>query len=106
MNTTMGRFREKGDRIRKGYYCFIYSKKIIVALHLTQDSITVQKEHYQLLLLLRHTEVNLPNSYLITKHRLTTLCRFLNDPYLKAEYIDVMNGYLEKGFAKNYQIKN
>ena len=77
------------------------SEKDRAALHLMQDSVTIYKGHYQLLLLWRHSEVNLPNNYAIAKHRLATLKRrFLSDPHLEAKYIDVINGYLEKGYAR------
>ena len=76
------------------------SKKDRAALHLMQDSITIHKGHYQLPLLWGHSEVSLTN-HAIAKHRLATLKhRFLSNPHLKAKYIDVINGYLEKGFAR------
>ena len=63
--------------------------------------VTIHKGYYQLPLLWRHSQVNLPNNYAIAKHRLTTLKRrFLSDPHPKAKYIDVINGYVEKGYAR------
>ena len=77
------------------------SKKDRAALHLMQDLITIHKGHYQLPLLWGHSEVSLTNNYAIAKHRLATLKRrFLSNPHLKAKYIDVINGYLEKGYAR------
>ena len=77
------------------------SKEDRAVLRLMRDSITIQKEHYQLPLFWRHTEVSLSNNYVIAKHRLATVKRrFLNDPHLRAKYIDVINGYLEKGYAR------
>ena len=37
----------------------------------------------------------------MAKHKLAALKRrFLSNPHLKAKYIDVINGYLEKGYAR------
>ena len=77
------------------------SKEDRAAFHLMQDSVTIHKGHYQLPLLWRHSQVSLPNNYAIAKHRLAALKhRFLSDPHLKAKYLDVINGYLEKGYAR------
>ena len=71
------------------------------AFYLMQDLVTIRKGHYQLPLLRRHSQVSLPNNYAMAKHRLATLKRgFLSDPHLKAKYIDVINGYPEKGYAR------
>ena len=77
------------------------SKEDRAALHLMQNSVTIHKGHYPLPLFWRHFEVSLPNNYAIAKHRLATLKRrFLSDSHLKAKYIDVINVYLEKGYAR------
>ena len=77
------------------------SKEDCAAFHLMQDSVTIHKGHYQLPLLWRHSQVSLPNNYAIAKYRLAALKhRFLSDPHLKAKYLDVINVYLEKGYAR------
>ena len=77
------------------------SKEDRAALQLLTKSVEVQNGHYQLPLLWKPGDVELPNNLVVAKQRLSSLKRrFTKDDDFRGKYTKVISSYLQQGFAQ------
>ena len=78
------------------------SKEDRIAYAIMQSSICESDGHYQLPLLWKEGYLNqLPNNLFLAQRRLVSLKRrLLKDKELKLKYVEVVNSYLTKGYAR------
>ena len=77
------------------------SKEDRAALQLLTNSVEVQNDHYQLPLLWKPGNVELPNNLVVAKQRLSSLKRkFTKDDDFRGKYTKVISFYLQQGIAQ------
>jgi len=77
------------------------SKEDRYALSLLDKSVTLKDGHYELALPWKPGTPNLPNNKPLATRRLSHLQQRLNkDGELRKKYVETVEGYLEKGYAK------
>ena len=79
------------------------SKEDRAALQLLTNSVEVQNGHYQLPLLCKPCDLELPNNLVVAKQRLSSLKRrFTKDDDFRGKYAKVISSYLQQGFAQQF----
>ena len=71
------------------------------AFQFLTNLVEVQNGHYQLPLLWKPRDVELPNNLVVAKQRLSSLKqRFTKDDDFRGKYTKVISSYLQQGFAQ------
>ena len=77
-------------------------KEDLAALQLLTNSVEVYNGHYQLPLLWKPSDVELPNNLVVAKECLASLKRrFTKDDDFRGKYSKVIFSYLQQGFAQD-----